>query len=51
MSTLEKLSILGIRSFGIDKEDEQVRLIILLFKISLLTGLLFENRKYIFNRL
>lgn len=27
MSTLEKLSILGIRSFGIDKEDEQVRII------------------------
>ena len=26
MSTLEKLSILGIRSFGIDKEDEQVRI-------------------------
>ena len=27
MSTLEKLSILGIRSFGIDKEDEQVRML------------------------
>lgn len=29
MSTLEKLSILGIRSFGIDKEDEQVIFIVL----------------------